>query len=80
MNKQVKADNVNNNSFSPQSEPHTAKLSLSVVLKHFGGNSERIFLFKQKSDYLRNEHWNTQKFVFPIMFEKGKSWGKFGMV
>ena len=25
--------------FSPKSEPNTAKLCLSVVLKHFGGNS-----------------------------------------
>ena len=36
----------------------------SVVLKHFRGNSQRTFLFSQKSDYLRNEHWNTQKVCF----------------
>ena len=48
--------NVNKNCFSPQSEPYTAKLWLSVVLKHFGGNSYRTFQFSQKSDYLRKEH------------------------
>ena len=36
--------------FSPQSEPNTVKLCLSVVLKHLGGNSWRTILFKQKSD------------------------------
>ena len=40
-------------SFSPQSEPHTAKLCSSVVLKHFGGNSQRTSLFCQK--------WLSQK-------------------
>ena len=33
--KSVKGININQKSFSPQSEPHTAKLSLSFVLKHF---------------------------------------------
>ena len=33
--KPVKGININKNFFSPQSEPHTAKLCLSVVLKHF---------------------------------------------
>ena len=36
---QLKEININKNCFSPQSEPHTAKLCLSVVLKHFCGNS-----------------------------------------
>ena len=40
-------------SFSPQSEPHTTKLCSSVVLKHFGGNSQRTSLFCQK--------WLSQK-------------------
>ena len=47
---------MNKNRFSPQSEPHTAKLCLSVVLKHLWGNSLRTFLFRHKIDYLRNEH------------------------
>ena len=34
--------------FSPQSEPHTAKLYFSVVLKHFLGNSQRTSLFLVK--------------------------------
>ena len=54
--KLVKGDNINKNCFFPQSEPHTAKLGLSVVLKYFGGNSLRTFLFRHKSYYCRNEH------------------------
>ena len=37
--KSVKGDKKNKKKYSPQSEPHTAKLWLSVVLKYFGGNS-----------------------------------------
>ena len=70
--KQVKGINFNKNCFSPQSEPHTAKLCLSFVLKLFWGNSWKNFLFRSKSDYLRNEHRNTQKFVFLTRFEKGQ--------
>ena len=55
---------INKNSFSPQSRPHTAKLCLSVVLKHFWRNSQKTVLFRHKSDYLRNEHWNSQKVCF----------------
>ena len=50
--------------FSSQSEPHTAKLCFSVVLKHFCGYSQKSSLFSQKSDYVRKEHWNTQKVCF----------------
>ena len=56
--------NINKKCFSPQSEPHTAKQCLSVVLKHFWLNSQRTSLFIKKSDYLRNEHWYTQKICF----------------
>ena len=58
--------------FSPQSKPHTAKLCLSVVLKHFWRNSLRPFLFRHKSDYLRNEHWNTRKVCFSYHVWKGE--------
>ena len=37
--KPVKWDKYIKKSFSPQSKPHTAKLCLSVVLKHICGNS-----------------------------------------
>ena len=47
---------MNKNSFTPQSEQHTAKLCLSVVFKHLWRNSLRTFLFIHKSDYRRNEH------------------------
>ena len=36
---------VNTNCFSPQSEPHTAKLCLSFVLKYFGGEFLENFFF-----------------------------------
>ena len=61
---QLKRININTNCFSPQSESHTAKLCLSVVLKYFWRNSLRTFLFIHKRVYLRNEHWNTQKVCF----------------
>ena len=43
--KSVKTINIDKKCFSPQSKPLTAKLSLSVVLKYFAGNSYRTFLF-----------------------------------
>ncbi len=59
--------------FSPQSEPHTAKLCFSVVLKHFQGNSQRTSLFSQKSDISERSIEILRKFVFLNMLEKGKS-------
>ncbi len=50
--------------FSPQNEPHTAKLCFSVVLKHFRANTLKTSLFSPKSDYLRKVHRNTQKVCF----------------
>ncbi len=50
--------------FSPQTEIHTANLCFSVVLKHFGGNTQRTSLFSIKSDYLRKDHRITQKVCF----------------
>ena len=62
--KPVKGDKYLKKCFSPQCVPQTVKLCLSVVLKNFWENSHRTSLFSQKSDYLRNEHWNTQKVCF----------------
>ena len=62
---------INKNCYSPQSGPHNAKLCPSVVLKHFGGNSERTFLFSHKSDYFRNEHLNTQPICLSFHVWKG---------
>ena len=47
------------------------KQCLSVVLKLFW-NSLRPFLFRHKSDYLRNEHWNTRKVCFSYHVWKGE--------
>ena len=63
--KQVKGEQIlTKTCFSPQSEPHTAKLCFSVVLKHFRGNWQRTSLFSQIIDFLRKEHWNTQWVYF----------------
>ena len=58
--------------FSPQSEPHTAKLSFSVVLKHFWENSQRNSLFIQKMAISERRSEIHKRFVFLNMFEKGK--------
>ena len=62
--KAVKRDNINKNWFSPQNEPHIAKLCFSVVLKYFWANSPKILCLVQKNYYLRKKHRNTHKFYF----------------
>ena len=62
--KAVKWEKYYKNCFSPQYEPHTAKLCFSAVLKHFRANSLKISLFSPKSDYLRKDQGNTQKVCF----------------
>ena len=59
--------------FSPQSEPHTAKLCFSVVLKHFWGNSHRELVFLDKKvTILERSTELLRKFVYLNMFEKGQ--------
>ncbi len=53
--KLVKGTNININCFSPQRDPHRAKLCFSVVFKHFFGISLKTSLFCQKFDYLRKK-------------------------
>ena len=60
-------------SFSPQSEPHIAKLCLSVVLKHFGKIYRELFFLDIKVFIAERSPKILRKFVFPIMFERGKS-------
>ena len=55
---------------SPLSEPHTAKLCFSVVLKHLGVNSQRTYLFSQKSDFLRKEDRNAQKVCISLCLKR----------
>ena len=71
--KPVKGENINKNCFSPQNEPHTAKICFSVVLKHFRGNSLKTSHFSPESDYLRKKLRNTQKYYFSHKFGKEKS-------
>ena len=67
---QKKGTNINKNCFSAQSEPHTAKLCFSVVMKHFRGNSEVSSLFSKKMNI--SERWTEKlrKLVLLNMFEK----------
>ncbi len=58
--------------FSPQRDPHAAKLYFSVVLMHFGGNSQRTSLFSQKSAISERSTEILRKFAFLNMFEKGQ--------
>ena len=48
-----------------------AKLWFSVVLKQFGEYSQRTSLFRQKSEYLWKENWNTQVVCFSYHVRKG---------
>ena len=59
--------------FSPQSEPHTAKLCFSVVLRHFCGNSQRTSLYgKKKMVISERSTIILRKLVFLNIFEKGQ--------
>ncbi len=50
--KPIKGDKCLKKFFSPESEPHTAKLCFSVVLKHFRANSLKNSIFSPKIDNL----------------------------
>ena len=54
---------------SPQSDPHTAKLCFSVVLKHFWGYSQRTSLFITKCAISEKSTETDRKFVFLNIFE-----------
>ena len=52
---QLNVGNINKNFFSPQSEPHTAKLCFSVVLTHFWGKfTENFFFLVKKETFLES--------------------------
>ncbi len=59
--------------FSPQSEPRIAKLCFSVVLKHLGGNSQKILFLVQKVTISEKSSEILRKFVLLIKFEKGQN-------
>ena len=56
----------------PQSEPHTAKLCFSVVLKHFFGKFTEKFSFYSKKWLSRKGALKYLEFFFLNMFEKGQ--------
>ena len=64
-------------SFFP-SEPHTGKLCYTVVLKHFGGYSQRTSVFSPKSDKSVQKY--SENLFFLTCLKMGKSWGEFGFV
>ena len=60
---------INKNCFSFQSEPHTAKLCFSVVLKHFAEIHRQILFLVQKVTFSEKRTEKLTKFVFLNMFE-----------
>ena len=78
FNKPGIEENINKNCFSPKSEPHTAKLRLSVVLKIFGEIYRELFFLDIIVTVSEKSTEILKKFVFLTMFERGKSRGKFG--
>ena len=59
--------------FFLQNEPYTAKLCLSVVLKHFGGNLFRTFLFSQKKWLSQIGALKYSESFFPYHVWKGEN-------
>ena len=58
--------------FSPQNEPHTAKLCFSVVFKHFWANLQQTSLLVKKVIISESCTEILRKFVFLNKFEKGQ--------
>ena len=65
--------NINKNCFSPQNEPHRAKLCFPVVLKHFRANSLKTSLFCQKITILERSTEILRELVFLNKFENGQT-------
>ena len=59
--------------FSPQNEPHAAKLCFPVVLKHFRANLLKTCLFSQKLTISERSSEILRKFVFLINLKRGQS-------
>ena len=78
--KPVKGDNINKKCFSHKSEQPTTKLCFSVVLNHFGGSHRELLILVKKVAISERSTVKLSKKNFLNMFEKGKSWGKFGFV
>ena len=70
--------NIIENSLSPQNVPHTAKLSLSGVLKLFRQKLTKKLFFKiKKIDYLKEKLRKTHKLFFSTSSIRGKSVERF---
>ena len=61
--------NINKNCFFSQSEPHTAKLCLSVVLKHFWGIDRELFFLVKKKTISETSPKILRNFVFLTMLK-----------
>ena len=62
--KPVKGNKKKKNVFSPQSEPHTTKLCLSVVLKHFGEIHRELFFLDKLLTISETRTEILRKFFF----------------
>ena len=71
--KPLKGDKYYQKLFISQSEPHTAKLCLSVVLKTFGEIHRELFFLDIKVTISETSTEILRKFLFLTMFEWGKS-------
>ena len=65
--------NINKNFFSQQSEPHKAKLSLSVVLSIFKDIHRELFFLDIIMTISEMSNEIVRKIVFLTMLERGKS-------
>ena len=61
LTNQWNGTNIKQKLFFSPNEQHTAKLCFTIVLKHFGGNSQETTLFRPK---VTNVHRNTKKICF----------------
>ena len=64
--------NILKNCFFPHNEPHTAKLCLSVVLKHFAVIHRELLFLDIKVAISETSTEILRNFVFITVFESGK--------
>ena len=77
---QLRGINFNKKCFSPQSEPHTLNFAVLLFWSIFVEIHRELFFLDIKVAISETSTEKLRKFVFLTIFERGKSWGKFGFV
>ena len=77
---QENGTNINKNWFSPQNNPHTAKLCFLVGLKHFCANLLKTSLFSQNWRTQKEAQKKIESFFFTTGLKSGKTRGKLGFI